>query len=166
MTGWPDAAADGATIRYGSRVVLMDSTNRVLLFAFKTDDGRRLWCPPGGGLEPGETAEQAARREILEETGYGGALVLRDFGRRRHVVTFLGQHTDVREWWFHAVLPTFDLDISGWTAQEQATISEHRWWSIEDLRDLAEETVPRDLAVVVKRLMRSGIPELPVTLGV
>jgi len=29
-----------------------------------------VWVFPGGGLEPGETPEEGARREVLEETGY------------------------------------------------------------------------------------------------
>jgi len=52
-------------------VLLVDPSGAVLL---QHRDGRasaspNQWSLPGGHLEPGETPEEAARRELLEETG-------------------------------------------------------------------------------------------------
>lgn len=58
-------------------VIVRDpQTNRVLLQR-RGDDG--TWGPPGGRIEPGETLEAAARRELFEETGLtAGQLTLID----------------------------------------------------------------------------------------
>jgi ADP-ribose pyrophosphatase YjhB (NUDIX family) len=49
-------------------------TDGKLLLAHWNEDGRTGWTLPGGGLEDFETAEQAAVREIAEETGYAAEL--------------------------------------------------------------------------------------------
>ena len=56
----------------GASAIVQDETGRVLLQR-RGDDG--LWGLPGGGLEPGETFEGAARRELNEETGLDTELV-------------------------------------------------------------------------------------------
>jgi 8-oxo-dGTP pyrophosphatase MutT (NUDIX family) len=50
----------------GAEVLLFDSLNRLLLQQ-RSDTGE--WAIPGGMMEPGETFEQTARREVAEETG-------------------------------------------------------------------------------------------------
>ena len=53
-------------IKVGVGVFILDDAGHLLLER-RTDNG--LWCPPGGRVEPGESLEVAARREVLEETG-------------------------------------------------------------------------------------------------
>ena len=54
-----------------SRVLLFDRDDRILLFLTTAPDtsGVARWLTPGGGVDAGETFEQAARRELFEETG-------------------------------------------------------------------------------------------------
>jgi ADP-ribose pyrophosphatase YjhB (NUDIX family) len=43
---------------------------RVLLILVQNLEGKQVWTFPKGHLEPGETAEAAAVREVAEETGF------------------------------------------------------------------------------------------------
>ncbi|HEX6954448.1 MAG TPA: NUDIX domain-containing protein [Agromyces sp.] len=49
--------------------VVTDPQGRVLLVRRARDPQRGRWSVPGGRVEPGESLEQAAAREVLEETG-------------------------------------------------------------------------------------------------
>ncbi|MBY0099628.1 NUDIX hydrolase [Mesobacillus maritimus] len=50
----------------GACVILLDQNNRLLL-QLRKDNG--CWGLAGGSLEPGETLEEVAKRELFEETG-------------------------------------------------------------------------------------------------
>ena len=55
------------TQRHRAAVVILSADRVLLMHRFK--QGREYYIIPGGGVEPGETLEQAAVREIREETG-------------------------------------------------------------------------------------------------
>ena len=59
LVAWPRAAASAAIFRDG----------KVLIAERGSGPRKGYWSLPGGKVEPGETAMEAAAREILEETG-------------------------------------------------------------------------------------------------
>lgn len=116
---WPTAAAEGAVGRHAVRVLLIDDDQRLLLFRYIADDGERFWCPAGGGIDPGESPEDAAGREVFEETGWSQSLNLTEvWYRRRHIAVFLGQLVDQRERWFLTKVPAFAVDPVGFSELE------------------------------------------------
>jgi 8-oxo-dGTP pyrophosphatase MutT (NUDIX family) len=81
----PEALPEG--IDLGVKVVVVDGDQRRVLLHKREDF--RIWALPGGGVDEGETPEQAAVRETVEETGY-----------QVEVVAFVGEyhHPQLKDW--------------------------------------------------------------------
>jgi len=62
-----DRIAKDAVLRVNATAVIFDSSREKVLLIRRLDNGR--WCVPGGGMDPGESAEETCARETLEETG-------------------------------------------------------------------------------------------------
>ncbi len=60
---------------YSAGGVLLDEAGRVLLIRTRNLRGEPVWTFPKGLIEPGEKREQAALREVREETGYEAKIV-------------------------------------------------------------------------------------------
>ncbi|WP_327535341.1 NUDIX hydrolase [Nonomuraea solani] len=69
---WLEAAMNGPMAPLAAEVWVFDETLRhVLLVRHRW----RGWVPPGGRVEPGESPREAARRELLEESGLSADLL-------------------------------------------------------------------------------------------
>ena len=148
-----------------ARVLLFDRQDRLLLFHVRDPadpTGDPWWYLPGGGMDPGESPEQAARRELFEETGIENAEIGPVVLERRGVrFRFGGRDFEQDEWHVLGRLPDGRALVGGGDDLEADAVAAHRWWTLADLATSAEVVYPPDLAATVERLLREGPPDVP-----
>jgi 8-oxo-dGTP pyrophosphatase MutT (NUDIX family) len=150
-------------------VLLLDAAGRVLLFHVSDPhvDAPALWVTPGGALEPSESWEEAALRELEEETGLTD-VQLGPWVWKRHHVWRWGEHWNDSEERFYLVrLPSAEISMGGMSAEEQDVIKAYRWWSVDELAHSTDQLfVPRRIPDLLRPLVAGHIPTEPVDTGV
>ena len=146
------------------RAVMLTPDRHVLLMRVQEPkSGNEFWVTPGGGLEPGESDEDALRREVAEETGATRFSVDRLVLTRRVEFTWDNRDYSQREYFYRVQTDRFEPVLDGNPAQGEASaFREFRWWSIDDIGRSDETFSPRDLHSLLESLTRNGPSWRPV----
>ena len=128
--------------QYGNRIrirvcgVCVENGKILLLNHIGIRENADFWCPPGGGLQFGETIEECLKREFLEET---------------NTEIIVGKFLTVNEFVnppLHAVELFYEVKIINGIPKkgtdpemEEQIITDLRWFSLEEIKDISVHSV-------------------------
>ena len=151
-----------------ARVLLLDEEDRIFLIY---TDGEmsgiglpNVWLTPGGGVESGESYEEAALRELVEEVALdhvalGPCIWLRTFPFARDGVRYAKQ-----ERYFVCRVDHFEID--GAAQVDVANVVGYKWWSADEIEASSDLFASRTLGRLLGPVLRGEIPGEPVDVGV
>ncbi|SFK70466.1 ADP-ribose pyrophosphatase YjhB, NUDIX family [Pseudovibrio ascidiaceicola] len=148
--------------RLSARLFVFDEDDRILLFRY--DWTRRdpkvatHWTTPGGALDAGETFEQAARRELLEEAGVEVKLGEDVFRRSAQFQMGSGEWVEAHERYYLIRTQCFEIASDLLDHPTSKIAKTYRWWPLDELHQSDEIIYPEQLAEVVTGLL-SGSKE-------
>ncbi|MDX2836641.1 bifunctional GNAT family N-acetyltransferase/NUDIX hydrolase [Streptomyces scabiei] len=147
------------TPRQAARVAVLDPDGAVFLFRYDNEEVGVHWALPGGGLEPGETPREGARRELREETGWTDVEPGAFLRTWTHDFTRVGVPVRQHDHLYVARGPRREPAGGHLTTARAAEgILAWRWWSRRELSAAAESVWPPELPRLLTEFEESEDP--------
>ncbi|MGP8152829.1 MAG: NUDIX hydrolase [Smithella sp.] len=118
---------------------ILESSRRILLVKRDRPPSKGLWCLPTGFAEAGESIEEAALRELEEETGIKGK-----------IIKLLDVDSYKSRFYGDLLFLTFIVEQSGGKLTAGDDCSQARFWSVNKLPPLAFRSNKRAVDAYIK----------------
>ncbi|MBQ8315756.1 MAG: NUDIX domain-containing protein [Lachnospiraceae bacterium] len=147
--------------RKSSRAIVLNKQHQIFLFRYTFDffaEEQSVWITPGGGLEEGESFEEALEREVYEELGIK-LTEPASFAFYRTPLYELKNGETVRseERFYLIYCDEKSFSYDGWSDSETRRMTAGKWWSVEEIRKSTEKFFSEDVVEILERLARGEI---------
>jgi 8-oxo-dGTP pyrophosphatase MutT (NUDIX family) len=152
-------------VRPTARVILLDEDDRLFLLRIHDPAAARginpitpdFWLLSGGGVQAGETFEQAARREVAEETGITEVAIGPCAWIREKTISWAGDHPMhvIERYYVGRVAAGAPVSFAGHEPLEASTTVGYRWFTVAEIaaREAAETFLPHGLSGLLTALL-------------
>jgi 8-oxo-dGTP pyrophosphatase MutT (NUDIX family) len=158
-------------VRSAVRVVLLNEANELLLMCM--DDptiasigekyAGRFWTLIGGEIEPGETIQDAAVREVFEETGLSEEDI--ELGPQvwsgKLDLIFKGKPTHIKQEFIVAKTRRRDISLANLTPDEKEVVKQVAWFSLDRIINSGEVIHPIVLPKYLPDVIAGRYPKEP-----
>ena len=154
--------------RPAARVVLLDREGRIFLVNSEDPADHRKppwWEIPGGGMDAGESSEDACRRELLEETGIEDVEMGPCIWTQHVEFEFGGLFFDSRERIHVAWCDGGEFKPRHLEYLEAEAFRGARWWALDELMASEEPVLPTRLREFLPPIVRGELPDDPIDIS-
>jgi 8-oxo-dGTP pyrophosphatase MutT (NUDIX family) len=148
--------------RQAARLVVVSSLGRLLLLRLEPESRDGFWVTPGGGLDEGESFEEAAARELFEEVGRDDLTVGPCVWTQK--VAFTWDDWRVTQFERSYLVQAEEEFDSRAVEPGIEPITGSAWFGVDDLNVTDEVIYPTGIGALLARLLTDGPPSEPISL--